>query len=1730
MKTKSPRHGLRAARRARILARAIFLGLPLGIIPLATRAANGSWNVDASGNWTTASNWSGSVIAGNNAGDVADLTFNITAARTVTVDGSNKIIGVLNVGDPNNTHSYTLGGGTAVYFNNGSSDAQINQLSTSKGDTINAPLGIIGNGNLRISNASSNTLTVGGYTQAGNSGALSLTLDTGSGAIDYKGPIVNGSGTLSVVKNGSGILKLTGTAGNSTYSGGFTLNAGTLEFGYSQTALGTGTFTINAGVITNGYGAARTNANNNAQVWAANFAFGTTGGSGQDLNLGSGAVSLTGNRTVTVNSTNSARALTVGGNISGSGYGLTKAGAATLVLNGANTYSGPTTVTAGTLRLGQRASLYNGSTASWTAANLVVNSGASAVFNVGGSGEFTASDIDILKSLGTSSGGFRNGSVLGLDTTNASGGAFFYSSAIANPNGGANALSLVKSGANSLVLGGANTHSGGTTLNAGTLAVNHASALGTGALVINGGALDNTSGSPVTVSTGNSQNWNGNFAFVGTNDLNLGSGAVALGASRIVTVQTSALTVGGVISGASRGITLAGNGSLVLDGANTYSGPVVINGGILVASTLANGGASSSVGASSNAAVNLVLDGGALRYTGPAASTDRALTLGAGSGTLDASGSGPISFTNADALVLSGADTARTLTLTGSNTGANTLAAVITDNGSGATSLVKSGSGTWTLDGANTYSGGTVVSGGTLVVGATGSLGSGGLSLTGGAVVLGNASAISDHSTLAFSPSMGAGSIDLAFSGVKSLDRVTDGVKYAVAGTYTAAQLNTFFGTTVFTGTGSLTVGSWVSVPLGGGGYVTGLACDSTGNDIYARTDVGGVFRWVPTTGGNGAWLSITDMIVPVTTPDTAALLFTSSVAVDPSNSNNLYISVGSPSASTTRGIYASTDRGASWARINPSDDIVMDGNGTYRLYGERLAVDPNNPGIVWFGSTQQGLYKGVKSGSTWTWTQIASTSVPFGAVASTTSGKAGVTFVACDSNGGATIVYAGVFDNTTSATGGVYRSTDGGATWAKVSGVTVGTPARGQIAPDGSLYVTSGNVVARLPRGGSLAAITPNSAYNYRAVAVDPSDATGNTVYAAEGNNAAQYNRIWRSTDGGASWTTQYQNLNDNRAIARSEPDGTPCVTGYWFGGTSSMLVAPGSANTLWAADAFGVARTQNADQLGGTAVGSQAIWYMLQVNQEETYVEALKNAPTGPQLMTALADVGGYRYNDISQRPVGAAGNAFTTPADANTNSLDFCESDPSVWVRAWTGTVGNGTTNGFYGSGAHSRDGGQSWIQFGEIDRRNMTGAAGWETFDLAAYLAAQKAKGVNIVTLMLSSGRASNGSGSVQIFASKENGTVANRPTLLVNGVTSLSPTDDATVFGQYPTGNYKSSGSYGYAGTFDIFYNAGDNAWYRHAYLKFDLSGVSTITSATLRLYRTSTANGFTVPVGVFACADTTWTQDTLIWNNRPMPYASNIGQPFYAPRYTTGAGLTIGGGRVAVSSTNPNQMVWMPLGTTTVPHYSNDRGVTWTPCSGLPANVNCMISKSNPSYLLNQLASDRVDGSFYIWHLYDASSYKRIYKSTDGGATWTNVGSVPYVNNYTNNVWRCQIVAAPAAGHVWMADDGISNTAKGGLWKTVNGGTSSVQLANISGVRVVSFGKPPAGSSSLYSAYFMGYYNGVKGVYRSDDYGSTWTALPGLPSVGNVDSIAGDRQVHGSVFIGVGGRGVFQTQ
>jgi fibronectin-binding autotransporter adhesin len=141
--------------------------------------------------------------------------------------------------------------------------------------------------------------------------------------------------------------------------------------------------------------------------------------------------------------------------------------------------------------------------------------------------------------------------------------------------------SLEKIGSGTLTLSGANTYSGGTRITNGILNINNAMALGLGPLTVdvyNTIAIDNTSGSAITISTNNTHNWWGNLTFIGTNDLNLGTGNIPKFSQ--ITCLSGNLTIGSVLAGTGP-LIKAGAGALTLTASNSYSGKTTIKGGTL---------------------------------------------------------------------------------------------------------------------------------------------------------------------------------------------------------------------------------------------------------------------------------------------------------------------------------------------------------------------------------------------------------------------------------------------------------------------------------------------------------------------------------------------------------------------------------------------------------------------------------------------------------------------------------------------------------------------------------------------------------------------------------------------------------------------------------------------------------------------------------------------------------------------------------------------------------------------------------------------------------------------------------------------------------------------------------------------------------------------------------------------------------------------------------------------
>jgi fibronectin-binding autotransporter adhesin len=240
------------------------------------------------------------------------------------------------------------------------------------------------------------------------------------------------------------------------------------------------------------------------------------------------------------------------------------------------------------------------------------------------------------------------------------------------------ATSLAKSGPGTLSIATSNVYTGGTTLSGGVLNANAVSALGSGTLGINGGTLNanyaqsptsvtlsggllnlgnsgalgsgtlaigaatfnNTSGGPLGLAGNNPQAWNGDFTFIGTQSLNLGSGAVVLGSNRIVTVNANTLTVSGPISdgGAGYGLNSSGSGVLVLGGSLGYAGNTTVSGGTLQLTAAAVGSLSSGT--------TTVNSGAVLQWNPTAVATLAGSTSYAGGGVIQMIGGNRLAIGN----------------------------------------------------------------------------------------------------------------------------------------------------------------------------------------------------------------------------------------------------------------------------------------------------------------------------------------------------------------------------------------------------------------------------------------------------------------------------------------------------------------------------------------------------------------------------------------------------------------------------------------------------------------------------------------------------------------------------------------------------------------------------------------------------------------------------------------------------------------------------------------------------------------------------------------------------------------------------------------------------------------------------------------------------------------------------------------------------------------------------
>jgi fibronectin-binding autotransporter adhesin len=308
--------------------------------------------------------------------------------------------------------------------------------------------------------------------------------------------------------------------------------------------------------------------------------------------------------------------------------------------------------------------------------------------------------------------------------------------------------SLTKSGGGTLRLTNTtNTYTGATLIGQSTNGVLEATALANGGVASSIGASSSAAGNLVlsnlnagvlryigatNASTdrlftlGNQQGYAGGFETTGTGTLTLtNTGAVAFAQAN----QGRLFSLGGTNTGQNIANTLlvdngtgavsflkTGAGNWVLaNNANSYTGSTSLNGGVLSISKLADYDTVSAIGKGNSSAASIVLNGGTLSYTGSGDSTNRLIQASGTNGSIFNNGSGALNFTATGTFNVQGStNTSRTVTFGGSNGGVIS-GAIQNNTGTGAAlSLAKTGSGTWTLSGSNTYTGTTTINAGTL--------------------------------------------------------------------------------------------------------------------------------------------------------------------------------------------------------------------------------------------------------------------------------------------------------------------------------------------------------------------------------------------------------------------------------------------------------------------------------------------------------------------------------------------------------------------------------------------------------------------------------------------------------------------------------------------------------------------------------------------------------------------------------------------------------------------------------------------------------------------------------------------------------------------------------------------------------------------------------------------------------------------------------------------------------
>jgi hypothetical protein len=444
---------------------------------------------------------------------------------------------------------------------------------------------------------------------------------------------------------------------------------------------------------------------------------------------------------------------------------------------------------------------------------------------------------------------------------------------------------------------------------------------------------------------------------------------------------------------------------------------------------------------------------------------------------------------------------------------------------------------------------------------------------------------------------------------------------------------------------------NWQTLEIGAGGYVTGIdiAPDDT---MVVRTDTYGAYIWDGT-----EWqqlVSSTSMPAGFVIPNSGQGVY--EIQIAPSNSNIMYMMFEGD-------VFQSTNKGTSWTET-AFTPVSENPNDAYRMDGQKMAVDPENPDVVYVGTPQNGLFVTTNGGATW---QNVS-AVP---VSQTDSngiypGITGIEFdPALGGTGGATnTIFAASYGN------GVYESTNVGASWSAIGGPTAVEYAA--VSSTGVYYAVSNNESLWSYKSDVWTELLVDAANGIQSVAVDPFNANEIVVQTPDGSVNVSYN-AGATWTGASSWANQLSS-NDIPWLAETGPYMTT-------GGTVFDQLVP---NELWTSAGVGVWNTTLPTE--NFQSSAAVVWNDQSLGIEQLVANEIIVPPGGEPVVASwdrpffyISNAGAYpsTYSPVMGDQIVAGW------------SIDYASSNPKflVGIADWWGAEESG----------YSTDGGQSWTPF-------------------------------------------------------------------------------------------------------------------------------------------------------------------------------------------------------------------------------------------------------------------------------------------------------------------------------------------------------------------------------------------------------------------------------------------------